>query len=85
MTKNNNETLHTKNWQELLQKERSLQQAIACLRDKLNFGSDLSIVLVVMNFISDLYDLSIDEQKYIMSEEYEAIQKAVHIAINREK
>ena len=71
--------------EKLLQKERSLQQAIACLRDRLKFESDLSIVLVVMNFISDLYDLSIDEQKYIMNEEYEAIREAVHIAINREK
>lgn len=56
--------------QELLNKERSLQQAISCLRDRKKFASSQHIDNAI-DFIADLYDLSIDEVKRAMDgEEY---------------
>lgn len=56
--------------QELLHKERNLQQAISCLRDRRKFASLQSIDSVI-DFVADLYDLSIDEVKRTMDgEEY---------------
>ena len=56
--------------QELLHKERNLQQAISCLRDKKRFASSQFIDNAI-DFIADLYDLSSDEVKRAMDgEEY---------------
>ena len=56
--------------QELLQKGRSLQQAISCLQDRKKFTS-LQCIDNVIDFIADLYDLSSDEVKRAMDgEEY---------------
>lgn len=56
--------------QELLHKERNLQQAISCLRDKRKFAS-LQCIDSAIDFVADLYDLSIDEVKRAMDgEEY---------------
>lgn len=56
--------------QELLYKERTLSQAINCLRDRKRFAS-LQCIDSVIDFVADLYDLSIDEVKRAMDgEEY---------------
>lgn len=56
--------------QELLHKERNLQQAISCLRDRQKFAS-LQYIDNAIDFIADLYDLSSDEVKRAMDgEEY---------------
>lgn len=56
--------------QELLQKGRSLQQAISCLQDRKKFTSSQYIDSAI-DFIADLYDLSSDEVKRAMDgEEY---------------
>ena len=56
--------------QELLHKERNLQQAISCLRDRQKFAS-LQCIDSAIDFVADLYDLSIDEVKRAMDgEEY---------------
>ena len=56
--------------QELLHKERNLQQAISCLRDKRKFTSS-QFINSAIDFVADLYDLSIDEVKRAMDgEEY---------------
>lgn len=52
----------------LLHKERTLQQAISCLKDRQKFASLQSIDSVI-DFIADLYDLSIDEIKRAMAGE----------------
>lgn len=54
--------------QELLHKERNLQQAISCLRDRRKFASLQSIGSAI-DFVADLYDLSIDEVKRAMDGE----------------
>lgn len=54
--------------QELLQKGRSLQQAISCLQDRKKFTSSQYIDSAI-DFIADLYDLSIDEVKRAMDGE----------------
>ena len=66
--KNNYEKYATQ--QELLRKEINLQQAISCLRDRQKFAS-LQFIDDAIDFIADLYDLSIDEVKRAMDgEEY---------------
>jgi len=56
--------------QELLHKERNLQQAISCLRDRRKFASLQSIDSAI-DFVADLYGLSIDEiKRAIDGEEY---------------
>lgn len=55
--------------QELLHKERNLQEAISCLRDRRKFAS-LQCIDSAIDFVADLYDLSIDEVKRAMDEEY---------------
>lgn len=70
MGKNNYEKYAETKQQELLRKERNLQQAINCLRDKRKFASLQSIDSAI-DFVADLYDLSIDEVRRAMDgEEY---------------
>lgn len=58
MTENNYESLH---------RERNLQQAISCLRDRRKFAS-LQCIDSAVDIIADLYDVSIDEVKQMMDE-----------------
>ena len=70
MNQSNYEKYASVKQQELLHKERSLQQAISCLRDKQKFTS-LQCIDSAIDFVADLYDLSIDEVKRAMDgEEY---------------
>lgn len=70
MSKSNYEKYAEVRQRELLHKERSLQQAISCLRDKQRFAS-LQCIDSAIDFVADLYDLSIDEVKRAMNgEEY---------------
>lgn len=56
--------------QELLRKERSLQQAISCLRDRKRFASSDRMESEVA-FVADLYNLTPDEvAKAMDGEEY---------------
>lgn len=65
MSKSNYEKYAATKQQELLQKERTLQQAISCLRDRQKFAS-LQCIDSAIDFVADLYDLSIDEVKQAM-------------------
>lgn|GEM_PF-1636883 len=68
--KNNYEKYATVKQQELLRKEINLQQAINCLRNRQKFASAIFIDNAI-DFVADLYDLSIDEVKRAMDgEEY---------------
>ena len=70
MSKSNYEKYAKVKQQELLQKDRSLQQAISCLRDRQKFAS-LQCIDSAIDFVADLYDISIDEMKRAMDgEEY---------------
>lgn len=70
MGKSNYEKNAETKQQELLHKERNLQQAISCLRDKRKFTSS-QFINSAIDFVADLYDLSIDEVKRAMDgEEY---------------
>lgn len=70
MSKSNYEKYAEVKQQELLHKERNLQQAISCLRDRQKFASSQFIDNAI-DFVADLYDLSIDEVKRAMDgEEY---------------
>lgn len=70
MSQSNYEKYAVVKQQELLHKERNLQQAISCLRNRQKFASLQSIDNVI-DFVADLYDLSIDEVKRAMDgEEY---------------
>ena len=70
MSKSNYEKYAEVKQQELLHKERNLQQAISCLRDRQKFAS-LQCIDSAIDFVADLYDLSIDEVKRAMDgEEY---------------
>ena len=70
MMKSNYEKYAEVKQQELLHKERNLQQAISCLRDRRKFAS-LQCIDSAIDFVADLYDLSIDEVKRAMDgEEY---------------
>lgn len=62
MGESNYEKYAQKKQEELLHKERSLQQAISCLRDRQKFAS-LQCIDSAIDFVADLYDLSIDEVK----------------------
>ena len=56
--------------QELLHEERTLQQAINCLRDRQKFVS-LQCIDGAIDFVADLYGLSVDEVKRALNgEEY---------------
>ena len=68
MSKSNYEKYAEVKQQELLHKERNLQQAISCLRDRQKFAS-LQYIDSAMDFVADLYDLSIDEVKRAMDRE----------------
>ena len=70
MSKSNYEKYAEVKQQELLHKERNLQQAISCLRYRRRFTS-LQYIDSAIDFVADLYDLSIDEVKRAMDgEEY---------------
>lgn len=70
MGKSNYEKYAETKQQELLHKERNLQQAINCLRNKRKFASS-QFINSAIDFVADLYDLSIDEVKRAMDgEEY---------------
>ena len=70
MNKSNYEKYAEAKQQELLHKERNLLQAISCLRDRRKFAS-LQCIDSAIDFVADLYDLSIDEVKRAMDgEEY---------------
>ena len=70
MSQNNYEKYAVVKQQDLLRKERNLQQAISCRRYRRTFASLQSIDSAI-DFVADLYDLSIDEVKRAMDgEEY---------------
>lgn len=60
MALSNYEKYATVKQKELLNKERTLSQAINCLRDRKRFAS-LQNIEDAIDFVSDLYDLSADE------------------------
>lgn len=68
MALNNYEKYATVKQQELLHKERTLSQAISCLRDRKRFSS-LQSVDDAIDFIADLYDLSADEVRRAVNED----------------
>ena len=68
MSRSNYEKYAKVKQQELLHKERNLQEAISCLRNRQNFAS-LQCIDSAIDFIADLYDLSIDEVKRAMEKE----------------
>ena len=68
MSKSNYEQYDEVKQQELLHKERNLLQAISCLRCRQKFAS-LQCIDSAIDFVADLYDLSIDEVKRAMDEE----------------
>lgn len=70
MALNNYEKYATIKQQELLNKTRTLSQAINCLRDRKRFSS-LQSIEDAIDFISDLYDLSADEvRRAVNGDEY---------------
>lgn len=70
MSKSNYEKYAETKQQELLHEERSLLQALGCLRARQKFAS-LQCIDSAIDFVADLYDLSIDEVKRAMDgEEY---------------
>lgn len=70
MGKSNYEKYAEVKQQELLHKEKNLQQAISCLNDRRKFASLQSIDSAI-DFVADLYDLSIDEvMRAMYGEEY---------------
>lgn len=70
MSKSNYEKYAEVKQQELLLKERNLQQVISCLRNRQKFASSQCMDSAI-DFVADLYDLSIDEVKRAMDgEEY---------------
>lgn len=68
MSKSNYEEYAEVKQQELLHKERNLLQAISCLRRRRKFAS-LQCIDSAIDFVADLYDLSIDEVKRAMDGE----------------
>ena len=77
MSKNNYEKYAEAKQQELLHTERSLLQAISCLRCRQKFTS-LQCMDSAIDFVADLYDLSIDEVKRAMDgEEYMKYHKDI--------
>lgn len=73
MSKSNYEKYAIVKQQELLHKERNLQQAISCLRDKQRFAS-LQCIDSAIDFVADLYDVSVNEIKRALNgEEYWSI------------
>ena len=70
MALSNYEKYATVKQQELLNKERTLSQAISCLRDRKRFSS-LQSIDDAIDFIADLYDLSVDEvRRAVDGDEY---------------
>lgn len=67
MALNNYEKYATVKQQKLLHKERTLSQAISCLRDRKRFAS-LQSIEDAIDFIADLYDLSVDEVRRAVDE-----------------
>ena len=70
MSKSNYEKHAEVKQQELLNKQRNLQQAINCLKNRQKFASSQYMDSVI-DFVADLYDLSIGEvQRAMGGEEY---------------
>lgn len=70
MSQSNYEKYAEVKQRELLHKERSLLQAISCLRCRRKFAS-LQCIDSAIDFVADLYDLSVAEVKRAMDgEEY---------------
>lgn len=65
MSKSNYEKHAEVKQQELLNKQRNLQQAINCLKNRQKFASSQYMDSAI-DFVADLYDLSIDELKRAM-------------------
>lgn len=68
MALSNYEKYATIKQQELLHKERTLSQAISCLRDRKRFAS-LQSIEDAIDFIADLYNLSVDEVRRAVDED----------------
>lgn len=68
MALSNYEKYATVKQQELLHKERTLSQAISCLRDRKRFAS-LQSIEDAIDFIADLYNLSVDEVRRAVDED----------------
>lgn len=68
MALSNYEKYATVKQQELLHKERTLSQAISCLRDRKRFAS-LQSIEDAINFVADLYNLSVDEVRRAVDED----------------
>ena len=68
MALNNYEKYATVKQQELLHKERTLSQAISCLRDRKRFAW-LQSIEDAIDFIADLYSLSVDEVRRAVNED----------------
>lgn len=68
MNQSNYEKYAVSKQQELLHKERNLQQAITCLRDRRKFAS-LQCIDSAIDFVADLYNLSVNEIKKAMDGE----------------
>ena len=62
MSQSNYEKYAVIKQQELLHKERNLQQAISCLRDRRKFASLQSIDSAI-DFVADLYDFFSDKME----------------------
>lgn len=70
MSKSNYEKYAEVKQQELLNKERNLQQAINCLKNRQKFASSQCMDSAI-DFVANLYDLSIGEvQRAMNGEEY---------------
>lgn len=68
MALSNYEKYATIKQQELLHKERTLSQAISCLRDRKRFAS-LQSIEDAIDFVADLYNLSVDEVRRAVDED----------------
>lgn len=70
MSKSNYEKYAEVKQRELLHKQRNLQQAINCLKNRQKFASSQCMDSAI-DFVADLYDLSIGEvQRAMDGEEY---------------
>ena len=68
MSESNYEKYAKTKQQQTLRRERNLQQALSCLKDRQRFTS-LESMDSAIDFVADLYDLSIDEVKRAMDGE----------------
>lgn len=75
MSQSNYEKYAVVKQQELLRKERNLQQAISCLRYRRTFASLQSIDSAI-DFVADLYDLLLMKLKEQWTEKNIGVYKA---------